>query len=86
MINNNINNNEIKMSPDERVLYQSALSDNIEEDNLKDANDDILRRSASFGEDENENENNNIEQEINSPTGKNMQDYRRLHKRPPAAP
>ena len=74
MINNNINNNEIKMSPDERVLYQSALSDNIEEDNLKDANDDILRRSASFGEDENENENNNIEQEINSPTRKNMQD------------
>ena len=72
IINNNINNIDIKMSPDERILYQSATSDDIEEVNLKDENDDILRRSASFGEDGNEN--NNIEQEINSNTGKNMQD------------
>jgi len=70
---NNINNNnfEINMSPNERVLYQSAISDNIEEGNLKDTND-ILRRSASFGEDKNEN--NNIEQEINSPIKQNIQD------------
>ena len=72
IINNNINNNDINMSPDERVLYQSATSDNIEEENLKDENDDILRRSASFGEDGNEN--NNIEQEVNLPSRKNMQD------------
>ena len=72
IINNNLNNIDIKMSPDERILYQSATSDDIEEVNLKDENDDILRRSASFGEDGNEN--NNIEQEINSATGKNMQD------------
>ena len=66
--NNNINNIDINMSPDERVLYQSATSDNKEEENLKDAND-ILRLSASHGFDENENK--NIEQEINSPTEQN---------------
>ena len=69
---NNINNIEINMSPEQRILYQSAISDNIEEENLKDANNDILRLSASFGGDENEN--NNIEQEINSPPEQNMQD------------
>ena len=68
---NNINN----MSPDERVLYHSAISDNIEEENLKFENDDILRRSASFGEDENEN--NNLEQEINSPIEQNIQEEQR---------
>ena len=71
---NNINNIENNMSPDERILYQSPISDNIEEENLKVANDDILRRSASFGEDENGNNNNNIEQEINSPIEQNMQE------------
>jgi len=67
---NNINNIEISISPNERVPYQSAIPDNIEEENLKDTND-ILRLSASF--DENENENNNIEQEINSPAEQNIQ-------------
>jgi len=72
IIINNINNNENKMSPNERIRYQSAISDNIREENLKDENDDILRRSASFGEDGNEI--NNIQQELNSPIEQNMQE------------
>ena len=54
-------NNEENISPDERILFQSANLDNIPEEDLIDTND-ILRLSASHDN----NDSNIIEQEISS--------------------
>ena len=63
--NEEIFKNEDNMSPDEKVLYQSATLDNIQEDQ-----NNILYQSASF----NNNEINNIpQQEINSIISQNNQ-------------